>query len=137
MSQYEKMKTIHYTLRAYSSCPFGLQEIKNPCTFSKQIVGEWKGKTAGGCGNHPNTYKDNPCYQVSFKSPLNGHIMILELRGPKEYDVGFDIICSNVADVNASGFFNKKSSGPFRYVIFNIRALLVLINANEYNLHKN
>ncbi|CAL8094585.1 unnamed protein product [Orchesella dallaii] len=114
VSQYEKMKTIHYTLRAYSSCPFSLQEIKNPCKYTKQVTGEWKGITAGGCANHPNTYKNNPCYQITFKSALNGHTMLVELRGPKVYDVGFDIMCSNVVDVKAPGFFNKKSSGPFR-----------------------
>lgn len=114
VSQYEKMKTIHYTLRAYSSCPFSLQEIKNPCKHKMQKTGEWKGLTAGGCANHPATYKNNPCYQISFKSPLNGHIMIVELRGPKVYNVGFDVLCSNVVDVKASGAFTKKSSGPFR-----------------------
>lgn len=29
VSQYEKMNTIHYTLRAYATCPFTLKELTN------------------------------------------------------------------------------------------------------------
>lgn len=66
--------------------------------------------------NHPNTFKNNPCYQIALKSPLNGHVILVELRGPKQYNVGFDILCSNVVDAKAPGAFSKKSSGPFRYL---------------------
>lgn len=114
VSQYEKTTTIHYTLRAYASCPFSLQEIKNPCKYKKQVTGEWKGITAGGCPNYMATYKNNPCYQMKFASSLNGHILRVELRGPKQYNVGLEIICSNVSDSNASGAFTKKSAGPYR-----------------------
>lgn len=29
VSQYEKMHTIHYTLRAYATCPFTMNELNN------------------------------------------------------------------------------------------------------------
>jgi len=29
VSQYEKMNTIHYTLRAYATCPFSMKELSN------------------------------------------------------------------------------------------------------------
>lgn len=29
VSQYEKMNTIHYTLRAYATCPFIMKELSN------------------------------------------------------------------------------------------------------------
>lgn len=37
VSQYEKSTTIYYTLRAYATCPFKLNEIKNPYTQEKQV----------------------------------------------------------------------------------------------------
>jgi len=114
VSQYEKMHTIHYSLRAYSSCPFKMHEIPEVCKFTKQITGEWKGLTAGGCLNHPESYKHNPCYQIALKSNSNNNSLVVELKGPKVFPVGFDILCSNVSDPKAPGFFNKKSSEPYR-----------------------
>lgn len=114
ISQYEKMKSIHYTLRAYSSCPFSLNEIEDVFKFAKKVTGEWKGKSAGGCLNHPESYQNNPCYKISLKTNSNNNSLIVELKGPKDFHVGFDILCSNVSDQKATGFFNKKSSGNYR-----------------------
>jgi calpain-7 len=114
VSQYAKTQTIHYSLRAYASCPFQMQEIQEIGKFQKKVTGEWKGITAGGCLNNPETYQNNPCYQIALKSTSNNNCFVIELRGPKQYHVGFDIMCSNVSDPKAPGFFNKKSSGPYR-----------------------
>ncbi|XP_075230282.1 calpain-7-like [Lycorma delicatula] len=40
VSQYEKMHTIHYTLRAYATCPFTLTKITNPYKYTKKICNE-------------------------------------------------------------------------------------------------
>ncbi|CAG7822210.1 unnamed protein product [Allacma fusca] len=114
VSQYSKMNTIHYTLRTYSNVKTILKEITNPYTISKKITGEWKGKTAGGCPNHPQTYPNNPCYQLSLKTTSNENQIRIELRARKDFQVGFDIVCSNVGDQKAPGFFNKKSTGSYR-----------------------
>ncbi|OXA52212.1 Calpain-7 [Folsomia candida] len=114
ISQYEKMKSIHYTLRAYSSCPFQMNEIPEVGKYQKQITGEWKGKSAGGCLNHPESYQNNPCYKIALKTSSNENTLIIELKGPKDFHVGFDILCSNVTDPKAPGFFNKKSCGNYR-----------------------
>lgn len=37
VSQYEKMHTIYYTLRAYATCPFKLEPIKNPYVHTKEV----------------------------------------------------------------------------------------------------
>lgn len=37
LSQYEKMHTIFYTLRAYATFPFKLEPIKNPYVHSKEV----------------------------------------------------------------------------------------------------
>lgn len=37
VSQYEKMHTINYTLRAYATCPFTLSKITNPYTYKQEV----------------------------------------------------------------------------------------------------
>ena len=37
MSQYEKSHTIYYTLRAYSTCPFTLTNIKNVFKHKQEV----------------------------------------------------------------------------------------------------
>ena len=108
------MHTIFYTLRAYSNCPMSLKEIMSPFKYKKKITGEWKGRTAGGCQNHPNSYPNNPCYQVVTNTTSNDNKILIELRAPKTYQIGFDIVCSNVSGESGPGFFNRKSSGPYR-----------------------
>ena len=117
VSQFEKTTSIHYTLRLYSSAPFQFNEITNPCKYKKRLVGEWDKKTAGGCGNNPATYINNPTYKLEINSPAK--TLIIDLKGPKQYQLGFDVICNNYQqDGGASGSssqnFYKKSSGPYR-----------------------
>ncbi|XP_063233327.1 calpain-7-like [Bacillus rossius redtenbacheri] len=113
VSQYEKMHTIHYTLRAYATCPISLGKIPNPYEYSKQVSdGQWKGPTAGGCGNHPATHFNNPRYRLVLESARSQ--LLLDLRGPKQYQIGMDVICVVASDQNAPGRFSKKHSGAFR-----------------------
>ncbi|XP_067003093.2 calpain-7 isoform X2 [Anabrus simplex] len=115
ISQYEKMHTIFYTLRAYATFPFSLKKIGNPYTHVKEVSdGQWKGVTAGGCGNHPATYPNNPRYQITLESSHNNNAILLELRAPKQYQIGLDILCVVASDPNAPSAFKRKSSGPFR-----------------------
>lgn len=37
VSQYEKMNTIYYTLRVYSTCPFKLEKIQDPYKHKKRV----------------------------------------------------------------------------------------------------
>ncbi|MBN3305524.1 calpain-7 [Amia ocellicauda] len=111
MSQYEKQNTIHYTLRVYAGCKFNFSKIPTPYTQSKRINGQWKGQSAGGCGNYKETYKHNPIYQLQLDKP--GPVLI-ELRGSRQYSVGFEVITvSTVGDPGPSGF-QKKTSGDYR-----------------------
>lgn len=50
-----------------------------------QITGKWSGETAGGCPNHPTTYKNNPMYQIRLDADL--HCLRLELKAPKDVQV--------------------------------------------------
>ncbi|XP_036756880.2 calpain-7 isoform X2 [Manis pentadactyla] len=111
VSQYEKQNTIHYTVRVYSACSFTFSKIPSPYTLSKQINGKWSGQSAGGCANFQETHKNNPIYQFHMEKP--GPLLI-ELRGPRQYSVGFEIvIVSMVGDPGPHGF-QRKSSGDYR-----------------------
>ncbi|XP_050794327.1 calpain-7 isoform X4 [Gopherus flavomarginatus] len=111
VSQYEKQNTIHYTVRVYSVCKFTFSKIPTPYTISKRVNGQWKGHSAGGCGNFRDSYKNNPIYQ--FQLEKTGPLLI-ELRGPRQYSVGFELVTvSTVGDPGPSGF-QKKNSGDYR-----------------------
>lgn len=45
-----------------------------------QINGQWKGLSAGGCGNYKDSYKHNPIYQINVERP--GPLLV-ELRGSR------------------------------------------------------
>ncbi|XP_014469420.1 PREDICTED: calpain-7-like [Dinoponera quadriceps] len=113
ISQYEKTNTIFYTLRVYGTCPFSLQKIPQFYKYEEEVTGQWKGATAGGCGNHP-TYMGNPRYQLVLESAHNNNYVLIILKGPKQYQIGFDINTVVLNDTNAATAFKTKSSGPFR-----------------------
>lgn len=72
----------------------------------------WKGFNAGGCGNNPLTYPNNPKYEFTLEKTSD---LLINLKGPKEYLIGFDIMCISLTDNDSlPGKFTKKSSGAFR-----------------------
>uniref|UniRef100_A0A8C5PQQ8 Calpain 7 n=1 Tax=Leptobrachium leishanense TaxID=445787 RepID=A0A8C5PQQ8_9ANUR len=111
VSQYEKQNTIHYTLRVYAGSKFTFSKIPTPYTINKRINGQWKGHSAGGCGNFRDTHKNNPIYQ--FHMDKAGPLL-LELRGPRQYSVGFEVITVSTSGDPGSSGFQKKGSGDYR-----------------------
>ncbi|XP_064907736.1 calpain-7 isoform X4 [Columba livia] len=108
---YTRLMAKKFTIQVYSLCKFTFSKIPTPYTISKRVNGQWKGLSAGGCGNFRDTYKNNPIYQ--FQLDKNGPLLI-ELRGPRQYSVGFELITvSTVGDPGSCGF-QKKSSGDYR-----------------------
>ena len=83
LSQYEKYNSIFFTLRAFSTQPFQMSEIKEPYNsrYYKRVPGKWKGVSAGGCQNNQSTHSNNPLYQLSFLSPEVS--LKIELKGPQ------------------------------------------------------
>ena len=61
--------------------------------------------------NNRNTYGNNPRYQ--FKADSDCTIFI-ELKAPKEYQIGFDVICVIANDTKSPLYFKMKQSGPYR-----------------------
>lgn len=113
VSQYEKNTTIFYTLRAYSVNSFELKEINNNYQYAQEIVGEWKEISAGGCQNHPLTYKNNPQYRVTI-TPHDTSIFIVELRGPKSFQIGMEIVVHSVLDEHVTAPFVSRTTGNYR-----------------------
>uniref|UniRef100_A0A3Q2DCX2 Calpain 7 n=1 Tax=Cyprinodon variegatus TaxID=28743 RepID=A0A3Q2DCX2_CYPVA len=111
VSQYEKQNTINYTLRVYSGCKFTFAKIPNPFTHTKRINGQWKGISAGGCGNYKDSYKHNPIYQINLEraGPL-----LVELRGSRQYSVGFEMVTVSTVGDPGPASFQKKNSGDYR-----------------------
>lgn len=111
VSQYEKSTTIHYTLRVYSTLPFTLRPIGDPYKYKREVTGQWKGANAGGCGNNRDTYQNNPRFQFTVDS--DSHVLV-EMKGPKEFNIGFDIACVIAGDKESPRYFKSKQSGAYR-----------------------
>ncbi|XP_042899738.1 calpain-7 [Parasteatoda tepidariorum] len=115
ISQYEKSTTIYYTLRAYSTCPFTLSKIDTTFKYKHEIKnGEWTKELSGGCPNNPSTYHNNPIYQVSLQSSSDESTLLIDLKGPKQYHVGFEVVTVSVNNTNSPHYFSRKTSGAYR-----------------------
>jgi calpain-7 len=115
ISQYEKTATIFYSIRAYSTAKFTLEKIQNEYTFKEKVTGEWNDETAGGCGNNRDTYANNPRYALTVEG-LNAeqNKVLIDLRGPRQYSVGFDVVTVTTKDPQTPYYFKSLSSGAFR-----------------------
>ena len=111
ISQYEKSATIYFTLRVYSTLPFSLRKIGDPYKHKQEAKGEWKGKSAGGCANYRDTFPNNPRFQ--FKIEVDSHVLV-EVKAPKQFQIGFDLICVVAGNKDSPVYFSRKNSGPYR-----------------------
>lgn len=82
-----------------------------------QITGEWKGITAGGCPNHPASYPNNPKFKVEIDSTSNNNYLLIELKGPKQYQMGLEVTLQQIKDETITAPFKSKSSGTYRYIV--------------------
>ncbi|KAH9370143.1 hypothetical protein HPB48_015102 [Haemaphysalis longicornis] len=67
-----------------------------------------------GVGNHPETYGCNPVYQVSLQSPHDHNQVLVSLKGPKQYQIGFDIVTVTTNNPSSPDYFSRKGSGMFK-----------------------
>lgn len=79
-----------------------------------QVVGEWRGVTAGGCPNHPATFPNNPKFKVEIESLSNNNSLLIELKGPKQFQMGLEVTILQVQDDTITAPFKSKASGPYR-----------------------
>lgn len=113
VSQYEKSRTIYYSLRAYATCPFALNKLE-PYPHLTTLKGEWSGRNAGGSENHPQTYPHNPKFVLTIPDSVTPSGMVVELRGPKQYNIGIDVTVESLTDPTVTAPFRKESSGAYR-----------------------
>jgi len=111
VAQYEKTSTIYYTLRIYSSAEFKCGDIKSPYRRKRKDAGEWRGKTAGGCSNNRETYHNNPIYHISLEDGSDENSLLIDLRAPKEFSIGFDVAQESSPRKKP---FDRTDSGLFR-----------------------
>lgn len=78
-----------------------------------EVQGEWKGSTAGGCQNHPQTYRLNPKYRIVL-GPRDYSNLVIELRGPKVYQVGLEVTVGSLDDTSVTALFVSKVTGTYR-----------------------
>ena len=131
VSQYEKTATIYYTLRAYCRDPFELKKLGDNYVGKETVTGEWAGPSAGGCQNHMMTYKNNPKYCVKL-GPKDNAELVIELRGPKIYQVGLEVVVVSLDDPSMTAPFVSKLSGSYRsgYCVIALENL----PAGQYNV---
>ena len=91
--------------------PFKLRKIGDPYKHKQELTGEWKGRSAGGCANYRDSYGNNPKY--GFTLNVDSHVLI-ELKGPKQYQMGFDLNMVVGANKESHLYFSHKSSGRYR-----------------------
>jgi len=111
VSQFEKTATIFFSVRAYSNQPFSLEKVKNPFRNKKELTGQWSGRSAGGCSNNSDTWPNNPRFKLTVDT--DSQIQI-EMKGPKVYQIGFDLITTSAKNTASPHYFKKKSSGIYR-----------------------
>ncbi|KAL7070935.1 hypothetical protein ACQ4LE_010125 [Meloidogyne hapla] len=114
LAQYEKMKTIYYSLRVFSSSEFKCGNISSPYKYHKKETGNWKGELAGGCGNDKNGGNfrlKNPLFHIEFEDGSDENELLIDLKGPKEYSIGME--WCQVSSFRKKDF-ERKDSGPFR-----------------------
>ncbi|XP_069329363.1 calpain-7 isoform X6 [Eulemur rufifrons] len=108
---YTRLMGKKFITQVYSACSFTFSKIPSPYTLSKRINGKWSGQSAGGCGNFQETHRNNPIYQ--FHIEKTGPLLI-ELRGPRQYSVGFEVVTVSVVGDPGPHGFPRKSSGDYR-----------------------
>jgi len=90
---------------------FKCGSIRSPYRKKRKEAGEWRGKTAGGCSNNRETYHNNPVYHILLEDGSDENSLLIDLRAPKEFSVGFDMSQESSFRQKC---FELKDSGLFR-----------------------
>lgn len=63
------------------------------------------------------TYKTNPRYRLHIDSINSNNYLFIELKGPKQFDIGFEVVISSIADSSITAPFRSEITKPYRCVI--------------------
>ena len=88
LAQYSNVPhQVDYSLKVYSMAAFTLRKLPLAMKDGKRAQGEWKGLSAGGCGNF-DTVIDSPQYVVQLDQVTD---LAVELTGPAKFAVGLEL----------------------------------------------
>jgi hypothetical protein len=89
---FDPNKESSFTLYLWSTKDIKMDELTNAKEISVQ--GEWKGKTAGGCLNHPFTWRNNPQFLMTVSQPIDLDFRLRQSEGAggKFQSIGFYIV---------------------------------------------
>jgi len=113
LSQYEKMNSIYYSLRAYSTTKFNFAPVSEIYTSKKRITHSWTSASAGGSPNHK-TYENNPKIPLELIANNPSHVL-LKIEASRKFAAGVEL-----RSVDSS---YKMLSGDYRwgFVVFDIK----------------
>lgn len=60
------------------------------------------------------TYPNNPKFKLEIDSLSSNHQLLIELKGPKQYQIGLEVTIQQIKDETVTAPFKSKSSGPYR-----------------------
>lgn len=75
--------------------------------------GEWKGETAAGCQNNTN-FDKNPIFEVVWPNNEADNQVLVELRGPRDFAIGFTLDALNLTNPSPLNPSRSHSTGNYR-----------------------
>ncbi|KAH8549492.1 hypothetical protein BGW37DRAFT_501400 [Umbelopsis sp. PMI_123] len=89
-SQHEKLKTLYFSLKAFSFSQFELTEVPQTYPIEQKISGRWTDQSSGGNASHA-SFMNNPQWKLTISSPESTEQqkcgVIIMLEAPKTYAV--------------------------------------------------
>ncbi|KAG1506407.1 hypothetical protein G6F48_008997 [Rhizopus delemar] len=77
VSQHEKVRSLYFSIRAYSLAPFKLHEVPIKYSEEQKIHSQWTEQTAGGNASNV-TYLNNPQWKITVPEANAGLLLMLE-----------------------------------------------------------
>ncbi|KAJ1978562.1 cysteine protease [Dimargaris verticillata] len=114
--QYEKVRDLHFTLRAHSMAPLTLAPIPQ-LPHRQQLAGEWDDQTCGGSAVHA-SFGDNPQYKLTIPAgasndqglPVTGMAM---LEAGTDKQVNLVVVRGGLRVASLSYRNTVSDSGPY------------------------
>ncbi|CAO3701156.1 unnamed protein product [Rhizopus stolonifer] len=112
VSQHEKVRSLYFTIRAYSLAPFKLHEAPIKYSLEQKIQSQWTEQTAGGNASNV-TYLNNPQWKITIPAANVGISLMLETL--KDFAIHLLLVegGKRVSSVSVRDILAE--SGPYRH----------------------
>jgi len=113
VSQYEKMHTIYYSIKVFSTAKFHMAPVPDIYSSKKRITCQWTSQTAGG-SRASRTYDNNPKIPLELIADLPVHLLI-KIEANRKFAAAVELR-------SADGSFSKTSDDyRWGFVAFTLR----------------